>query len=95
MVDSVERTAIVVAAEEILAAGLWCVVEVCVDIPGQVWDRRLVIFRDDGEGVADAVAEWVAVTPRLDARLAGCARDSLHAAPAAPRRLCHLARSCS
>jgi len=95
VVHGVERTAIVAAAEEILAAGLWCVVEVCVDIPGQVWDRRLVIFREDGEGVADAVADWVEATPDLDARLSGCARDSLHVAPAAPRRLCHLARSFS
>ncbi len=90
MVHTVDRTAIVSAAEEILDANLWCVVEVCLDIPEQVWDRRLVIFRDDGEAVADAVAEWVDSTPHLDTRLSGCARNNLHSVPVAPRHLCYL-----
>lgn len=85
------REAIAAAAEEILEAGFWCVLEACIDIPRQVWERRLVIFRDDGDAVADVVAEWVDSMPHRDARLSGCARDSLRSVFTAPTHLCYLA----
>lgn len=85
------RVAMIEAAEAILERDLWCVVEVCVDVPGQVWERRLAILRRDGAGVADAVAEWVRSAPERDLRLNGCRRSDLILAPDAPTHLCYLA----
>jgi hypothetical protein len=90
VVTYVDRGTIATAAEEILAAGLWCVIETCRDVPRQVWDRHLVIFRRDGGSVADVVAEWVDATPHRDARLSGCTRTGLRADPAAPTHLCYV-----
>ncbi len=90
MVTYVDREAVAGAAEEILAAGYWCVIETCRDVPAQVWDRHLVIFRRDGEAVAEAVAEWVDAMPHLDASISGCVRTNLGSAPAAPTHLCYL-----
>ncbi|HEY0279393.1 MAG TPA: hypothetical protein VGC32_14100 [Solirubrobacterales bacterium] len=90
MVTYVDQEAVSAAAEEILAAGYWCVIETCRDIPRQVWDRDLVVFHRDGEAVSEVVAEWVETMPHLDVRLSGCARATLRTAPAAPTHLCYL-----
>ncbi len=90
MVTYVHREAVSAAAEEILAAGYWCVVESCSDVPRQIWDRRLVVFRRDGEAVAEVASEWVDAMPHLDARLSGCCRATLRTAPGAPRHLFYL-----
>ncbi|HVW47652.1 MAG TPA: hypothetical protein VHA76_11400 [Solirubrobacterales bacterium] len=87
----VDRGAIVAGAREILDARLWCVVEVCLDVPRQKWERRLVIFRRDPDAVADAVAEWVESMPHADARLSGCTRTSLRTVAGAPTCLCYVA----
>jgi hypothetical protein len=89
----VDRTAIIAAAGEILDAGLWCVVEVCLDVPSQAWERHLVIFRRDADSVADAVTKWVDSMPHHDVRLSGCRRTSLHSVPSAPKYLCYVAAS--
>ena len=86
-----DRAAVIDAAERIIASGLWCVVEVCTDIPAQAWERRLAILRADGAAVADAVAEWVEGFPERDVRLSGCRRSDLRLEPGAPTHLCHLA----
>ena len=85
------RAALIEAADEIVAHGLWCVVEVCLDIASQRWERRLVIFRRDGAGVADAVADWVRLAPGQDVRLNGCHRHDLRLAAGEPTHLCYLA----
>jgi hypothetical protein len=90
VVTEVDRDGIMAAAEEILAAGMWCVIESCRDIPRQIWERNLVVFRDDGIGVAEVVAEWIEAMPDRDARLSGCTRRGLRTAPDAPRHLCYL-----
>ena len=89
--SSPERAALIKAADGLIERGLWCVVEVCVDVPRQVWERRLAILRSDGAGVADAVAEWVWCTPELDVRLNGCRRTDLGLAADAPTHLCYVA----
>lgn len=91
MVGYLDRESIAAAAEEILDAGFWCVLEACVDVPRQVWERRLVIFRDEGAAVADVVTEWVDSMPHRDARLSGCTRESLRTVLNAPTHLCYLA----
>jgi hypothetical protein len=83
--------AVVAAAEKILARRLWCVVEVCLDVPRQHWEPRLVIFHRDGADVAAAVAEWTRSEPGRDVRLTGCRRTDLRLEPDAPTHLCHLA----
>jgi hypothetical protein len=79
------------AARRILAAGLWCTVEVCTDIPGQVWEPRVVICRTDPDEALDAVADWVRDVPGVDARLAGYTRRRLRRARNTPVALCHVA----
>ena len=85
------HAALIEAAERILSRGLWCVVEVCVDVPRQDWERRLIIFRSQGAGVADAIAEWVRLAPGQDVRLNGCNRSDLRLAADLPTHLCYLA----
>lgn len=84
------RAALIEAAEEIVARNLWCVVEVCVDVPDQRWERRLVIFRKEGSGVAEAIAGWVRRAPGQDVRLNGCRRTDLRLVAGAPTHLCYL-----
>jgi hypothetical protein len=85
------RAAIIAAAEEIVARRLWCVVEACVDVPGQRWEPRLVVLRRDGAAVAEAVADWTRSAPDQDVRLAGCRRTDLRVMPDAPTHLCYVA----
>lgn len=85
------HAALIEAADEIIGRGLWCVVEVCVDVPNQIWERRLVVLRRDGAGVAEAVADWVRTGPAQDVRLNGCSRTDLRPVADSPTRLCYLA----
>jgi hypothetical protein len=86
-----DEAAIVTAAERILACGLWGVIEVCVDVPGQAWEPRLVVCRREAWAVAKAVAAWTRSAPDRDVRLSGCRRSDLHVQADAPTHLCHLA----
>jgi hypothetical protein len=81
------------AAAAILRRGLWCVVEVCVDVPAQAWEPRLIIFRDSVGGVADAVTDWIGDFPGCDARVSGYSRAGLRRIDDAPAALCHIASS--
>ena len=81
------------AAREIIQAGLWCTVEICTDVPAQVWEPRLVICRTDPDGVLEAVEGWVADVPEHDVRLAGYARRTLRRTVGSPIALCHVAVS--
>ncbi len=85
------RAELAAAAQRIIDSGLWCVLEVCLDVPAQDWERRLVILRREGAGVADAVEQWVRDSPGHDVRLSGCGRRELRLDPAAPIHLCYLA----
>ena len=89
----VEREPVIAAAEAILDLGGWCVLEACVDIPGQRWEARLLMFDLDPEAVADAVAGDIEVEPEHDVRLTGCDRRTLMPAPAMGAYLCYLAHA--
>jgi CBS domain-containing protein len=69
------------AAESILSGRGWCVLEVCVDVPSQLWQARIVIFDLVAESVADAVQDELELEPMLDARLTGCDRRTLKPDP--------------
>jgi CBS domain-containing protein len=87
------RTDVVAAAQSILDRGGWCVLEVCVDVPGQRWEPRLLICDRSADAVADAVAREVRREPERDARLTGCDRRTLRPDPGMGAHLCHLAET--
>ncbi|MBK5115312.1 MAG: TetR/AcrR family transcriptional regulator [Thermoleophilia bacterium] len=87
------RAASAEAADEILSRRLWCVVEVCVEVPQQRWERRLVICYESGADVADALAEYAGSVPEYDIRLNGCSRTDLRLDSGAPAHLCYLAEA--
>jgi hypothetical protein len=72
-----ERARTLDAAQRILAQGGWCVLEVCVDVPGQLWEPHLLLFDLVADAVADAVEDEVTHEPGLDARLTGYNRTTL------------------
>jgi len=78
-------------ASAIVDAGLWCVIEVCVDTAADEWEPRLLICHNDTQGILRAVAEWIAGVPTLSARIAGYTRDRLRRVDWAPIALCHVA----
>jgi hypothetical protein len=86
-----ERRQAIEAAEAILRQGGWCVFEVCVDVPLQCWEARVLIFDVTAEAVADAIEEEIQVEPTLDARLTGCDRRRLRPEPTMGAYLCYLA----
>jgi CBS domain-containing protein len=81
----------IAAAGPILDEGLWCVLEVCLDVPAQRWEPRLIVFQRDAHEVAAAVSAWIAQEPGSDVRLSGCDRSSLRPEPGVPPRLCYVA----
>jgi CBS domain-containing protein len=81
----------VAGAQSILDQGGWCVLEVCVDVPAQCWEARVVIFGLVAEAVADKVATEVTYESERDARLSGCDRRTLRPMPAMGAHLCYLA----
>lgn len=78
-------------AGEIVAEGLWCVLESCWDVAAQRWEPELLICSDDEGEIEAEVAAWAADHPALDLRVSGYTRDALHRAGWAPQALCHLA----
>lgn len=81
------------AAAAILRNGLWCGIEVCISVPAQIWEPRLVIFLDSVAGIADAVTGWIDDFPGCDARISGYSRAGLRRIDDAPAALCHIASS--
>jgi hypothetical protein len=79
------------AAGQIIQNGGWCVLEVCVDIPRQRWEPRVVIFDLSSEAVASEVAQQIDYEPARDARLAACDRRTLRREPGAGAYLCYVA----
>jgi len=88
---ALDREPFVAGAQAIIDAGLWCVVEVCLDVPAQRWEPRLLVCRDDVLAVARTAAEWTCASPDQDVRLAGYTRDTLVRVDEAPAPLCHVA----
>jgi CBS domain-containing protein len=86
-----DRLRAVAGAQSILDQGGWCVLEVCVDVPAQRWEARVVIFGLTAEAVADNVATEIACESERDARLTGCDRRTLRPIPAMGAHLCYLA----
>jgi CBS domain-containing protein len=86
-----DRFRAVAGAQSILDQGGWCVLEVCVDVPTQRWEARVVIFARLAEAVVDKVAEEIMVEPERDARLSGCDRRTLRPIPAMGAVLCYVA----
>ncbi len=86
-----ERERAVAAAQAILERGGWCVFEVCVDVPGQRWEARVVIFDVVADAVADAVEREIEYERELDARLSGCDRRSLRPEAGMGAHLCYVA----
>src|ERR1019366_4523020 len=72
-----QRLPVVQAAQAILDHGGWCVYEVCLDVPGQRWEARALIFDLLADAVADAVEAEIMLEPDRDARLTGCDRSTL------------------
>ncbi len=87
----IERARTIAAAQVILDQGGWCLLEACVDVPGQCWEARILIFNLAAEAVADAVFEEIEYAPELDYRLTGCDRSALRPNPAMGAHLCYLA----
>jgi len=88
---SFDRSHAAAAAQVVLEQGGWCVLEACVDIPGQRWEPRVLICERDPEAVADAVGDEIEREPGLDARLAGCDRRTLRPDPGMGAQLCYVA----
>jgi hypothetical protein len=85
------RTRLRAAARAILEQRDWCMLEVCVDVPNQRWEPRVVICVHNADTVVDAVAGQVTCEPDRDARLVGCDRRSLRPEPTKGSHLCYLA----
>jgi hypothetical protein len=79
------------AAEQIIQAGGWCVIEVCIDIPGQRWEPRVYVLDRAPAAAARKVGEQIEYEPERDARIAGCDRRTLLPDPAMGSYLCYLA----
>ena len=86
-----QRSQALAGAQSILDQGGWCVLDACVDIPGQRWEAQVLIFDLVADAVADVVEEEVTCKPERDARLTGCDRSTLRPNPAMGAHLCHLA----
>jgi hypothetical protein len=86
-----ERAEIVATASAVTARRSWCVIEVCVDVPRQQWEPRLLVCQSDPGAVADAVEDWVGTDPSCDVRLGALTRTGLQPDPQSPDLLCHLA----
>ncbi len=86
-----DRSRTAAAAQAVLEQGGWCVLEACVDVPGQRWEPRVLICERDPAAVADAVGEELEREPDLDVRLAGCDRQTLRPDPGMGAALCYVA----
>lgn len=77
-------------AQTILDRGQGCVLEVCADVPRQIWEVRSLILCRSAEEVADAVASQIAIEPGRDARLSGCDRRTLTLVPGIEAQLVYV-----
>jgi hypothetical protein len=85
-----ERSRVIEAAQAILSQGGWCVLESCLDVPGQRWEARVLIFDLLPDGVAAVVEDEIAAEPDYDARLTGCDRRTLVPNQALGAHLCYV-----
>jgi CBS domain-containing protein len=85
-----ERARVVEAAQAILDRGEGCVFEVCVDVPGQLWESRSMILSRSADEVATAVDEQITIEPGCDARLTGCDRRTLRRSVGADAHLVYV-----
>jgi CBS domain-containing protein len=86
-----ERSRAAAAARLVLDRGGWCLLELCVDVPRQRWEPRVLICERDPEAVAVAIESEIARQPQLDARVTGCDRRTLKPDPALGSQLCYVA----
>jgi hypothetical protein len=85
-----DRARTVAAARQILAHGCCCLYEVCVDVPRQHWEARVLILDLAPEAIADAIEDEIAAEPEADGRITGCDRVTLHPVPEAGAHLCYV-----
>lgn len=64
--------------------------ELCVDVPTQQWEPRLLVFDEQADAVADAVEVELELEPHRDARLSGCNRRTLVRDPSMGAHLCQV-----
>jgi hypothetical protein len=86
-----DRQLLLPAIQGILDAGCWCVYEVCLDVPRQVWEPRALICHRDPVRVVEAIAAESNGEPMLDARLIGCDRVTLRHDQGIAAQLCYIA----
>jgi hypothetical protein len=86
-----DRAQTINAAQRILDQRGWCLYEVCLDVPNQVWEPQILIFDIAAEAVADTVEAEISAEPDYDARLSGCDRCTLRPVAAMGAYLCYLA----
>jgi hypothetical protein len=79
------------AADAILRAGLWCVIERGDEAAPTGWDPRLIICSTEPGDIAEAIARRVATVPSRSERIAGYTRDTLVRVESAPTALCYVA----
>ena len=79
------------AIQRILDRGCWCVYEVCLDIPGQRWEPRVLICHPHADQVIEAIEAECESEPALDARVNGFDRVTLHHDEGIDAQLCYLA----
>jgi hypothetical protein len=77
--------------EAIVEAGLWCVIEICIDIPAQRWEPRLLLCLTDVPAILREIIRWIDAVPMWDVRIAGYTREELCREHQAPTALCHVA----
>jgi hypothetical protein len=65
--------------------------EVCLDVPAQDWEARILVFDLAAEAVADTVIDEIRANPELDVRLTGCSRATLAPDPDMGAELCYVA----
>jgi hypothetical protein len=85
-----DRSRAVEAAQRILDQRGWCLYEVCVDIPRQRWEPRVLMFDVSAEAVADALDAEIKLEPELDARLTGVDRCTLEPIAKSEAYLCYV-----
>jgi hypothetical protein len=77
--------------EAIVDAGLWCAIEICIDIPAQRWEPRLLICLTDVPEIVREIVRWIDDVPMWDVRITGYTREELCREHQAPTALCHVA----
>jgi hypothetical protein len=90
-VHGFRREQAIEAARCVLRAGGWCVLEVCLDVPQQRWEARLVMFDLAPEQIAGVVQDEIELEPGLDVRLVGCDRRQLRPVAAMGAHLVYVA----